>query len=86
MHDTRDAARQAESRRLQLEMFSLENDRSRLLRKRDEVALRVKQVKGDIIRSQGDLQLEETALASLDHEIALLTEEVSRQKKKMNAV
>lgn len=86
MHDTRDAARQAESRRLQLEMFSLENDRSRQLRKREEVALRVKHIKGEVARLQGDLQAEESALATLDHEIALIGEEISHQKKKMNAV
>ncbi len=86
MHDTRDAARQAQSRRLQLEMFTLENNRSRLLRKREEVALRVKHMKGEIARLQEDLRSEEFSLDSMDHEIALLGEEINRQKKKMNAV
>ncbi len=85
MYDPKDAEAQAMKRRLQSELFVFEGDKSRVMRKHEDLVIEIRKLKTEIGHLQGDLEVKVAASAALEREIATLTDEIARHKRKMNS-
>ena len=72
-------------RRLQSELFVFEGDKSRVTRKHEDLVIEIRKLKTEIGHLQGDLEVKVAASAALEREIATLTDEIARHKRKMNS-
>lgn len=86
MNDQEEAERKADERRLQFEMFSLEDNRKQLEGKRNRALAEIKRLKTAIAHLEIDRHDQETVLATLEQDIATMTEDGKQLKKKMNAL
>lgn len=76
----------AQARRLESEMFSLQADRSRLVRKRDESVDQVRRLIHQQATIRVDLDAAELDRVSAEKEVTLIEDEIARAKKKLNAL
>ncbi len=84
MDDDQVHAMQAERRRLEADLFSLETVVSRAKRHRDDMVIDMRRIKNDIARLGVTLQEKEKGMESLEHDITESETEISQIKKKMN--
>lgn len=80
------AEHQKDFRRSQSAMFSLESDKSRLTRKKNDLVDEVHHLKGEHARLAMSLKEKDAALRSIEREIELVDEELARAKKHMDAL
>lgn len=73
-------------RQLQFDLFSLENTQDDLERKQAIVAIEVKRLKTAIAKLEAELHDKEADMVAIDRDVARLNQEITHQKKKMNAV
>ena len=85
MYDPIDGEAQALKRRLQSELFVFEGDESCVSRKHEDLVIEIRKLKTEIGHLQGDLEVKVAASAALEREIATLTDEIARHKRKMNS-
>ena len=78
--------KQALLRRFQSELFSFEGEKGSFERKRDDALAEVRRLKQNIAHLEIDLEREEQAIVAADREILLMKDEMSRLKKKMDAL
>ena len=86
MYDPQDDQAQAMKRRLQSELFVFESDKSRASRRHEDMVIEIRKLKTDIGHMQGDLEVKVAASVALEREIATLTDEIARHKRKMNSL
>lgn len=86
MDDTEKADHQAHLRRMQSDLYVLESDRGRLQRKYEDALVEVKRIKNALARLAVDQTEKALTVSTLERDIALLDQEMSHHKKKMNAL
>lgn len=76
-----EAHRQTENRRLQSTLFSLQSDRSRLERRKNDLQAEIYRMKTEFSRLKVNVVEKEAAFHSLEREMELMDEEIKRMKK-----
>lgn len=78
--------RQMQSRRLQTEMFSLEADQNRLIRKHDELVAELRRLQMELSRLKEDIENKSLLERSLAREVTLGQEAIARVKKQLHTL
>ena len=81
-----EAQKRTERRRLESEMFMLESDRDRHVRRRDEILIDIKRLKSEISRLEASLKDKEAEAIAAEHEVNLTDAELMKVKRKMNSL
>lgn len=78
--------RQMQSRRLQTEMFSLEADQNRLIRKHNELVAELRRLQMELSRLKEDIENKSLLERSLAREVTLGQEAIARVKKQLHTL